>query len=202
MSYSPISHGGSARVSTLIVDAQLDTGAFGIKADIIEESTPAAGVGLPDGVNTDTIRENTAGVGTSIDDIHSDMQALSMVASDTTRSSSAGPFTFTTAAYAIGPSRKVPERYTQPGSVRIKWTCTASAYNMYSRIYVDGVAVGAIHTTAGGAVESYEEDVLGLTAGNVVQLYARSQYIVECTITDASTSADDIIVHVPTIVAW
>ena len=44
MSYSALSHGGVARVSTMVVDAPLDMGGFAVKTPTIEEAVAGAGV--------------------------------------------------------------------------------------------------------------------------------------------------------------
>ena len=44
MSYTALSHGGVARVSTMVVDAPLDMGGFAVKTPTIEEAVAGAGV--------------------------------------------------------------------------------------------------------------------------------------------------------------
>jgi hypothetical protein len=61
---------------------------------------------------------------------------------------------------------------TRPGSVRVRFTMQGTTYTVYGRIYKNGAAVGTERSTAG--CEAYEEDISGLVAGDLLQIYFKS----------------------------
>lgn len=155
MSYSPISHGGSARVSTLIVDAQIDTGAFGIKADIIEESTAGAGVSI------------TPAEWTSMD----------LSASDELRAFDATELLLTNQwDYTKVKTLNIPARYNAGQTCRVT-TAIKSLYAgpvRYVKVYVNGVAAGVDHSTDSLSFVTFTDDVV-VGGGDTVEMWVSVQ---------------------------
>lgn len=151
MSYSALSHGGVARVSTMVVDAPLDMGGFGIRADRIEESTAGAG--------TEMLHMAT----------HT---KFSLVASDEVRAHDDQEYDTLLTAYGLLVETTIPDRFTETGTARIKFTgrhAYPSPKFLKLKIYVNDVAVGTERTIT-NTTATFTEDV-AVIAGDKVQLY-------------------------------
>ena len=173
MSYSALSHGGVARVSTLIVDAQLDTGAFGIKADRIEESTPAAGVDMVDGIKTGNISESVPGGSVDYDNpLKLKANSFVPVASDRVRVSSPAVVDSNT-THIVVCNGTVPAYYV-PGTVRVggelELTSTYPAHTLYFFVYVNSVLKETVSraNVVGAGYVSVSADI-AVTAGDVIR---------------------------------
>ena len=150
MSYSALSHGGVARVSTLIVDAQLDTGAFGIKADIIEESTPAAGVSISPPRRI----------------------LLDLSASDNIRAYDDSQITIGDgSAYEKAKTLTIPSRYKQGQTCRV--TTAIASYGGYVQVYVNGAPAGAEHTTTSSVFVTFTDDIT-VGGGDNVEMWVKT----------------------------
>ena len=173
MGYSPSSHGGVARMSTLIVDAQLDTGAFGIKADIIEESTPAARVDMTDGIKTDIIEESTAGAGVTISP--AEWTSLDLSASDNVRAYDDTEHLVSNQSYVKLKTLTIPARYTSGQTCRV--TTEIKTRNVggvrYVRVYVNGVPAGDEHTTDSMTFVTFTDDIT-VSAGDTVEMWVKA----------------------------
>lgn len=175
MSYSALSHGGVARVSTMVVDAQLDTGAFGLKADRIEESTPAAGVDMTDGIKTDIIEESTAGAGVTISP--GKWTSLDLSASDNVRAYDDTEQLITNkTAYVKAKTLTIPARYTAGQTCRVT-TAIKTAYAglvRYVRVYVNGVPAGDEHTTDSMTFVTFTDDNITVNGGDTVEMWVKT----------------------------
>ena len=154
MSYTALSHGGVARVSTMVVDAQLDTGAFGIKADIIEGSTAGAGVTIS----------------------RAEWTSLGLSASDNVRAyDDIEEFFADEHSYVIAKALLIPARYTTGQTCRV--TCemkTAQAgVTRCVKVYVNGVAAGTEHCTASANFVTFTDDIT-VSGGDTVELWVRT----------------------------
>ena len=156
MSYTALSHGGVARVSTLIVDAQLDTGAFGIKADRIEESTAGAGVTISPGKWT----------------------SLDLSASDNVRAyDDTEVYVPNKEAYYRKTSKvlTIPARYTSGQTCRVSYQIKSTKLGKpkYVRVYVNGVAVGPEHMTDSLTFVTFTDDI-PVGGGDTVELWVNT----------------------------
>ena len=154
MSYSALSHGGVARVSTMVVDAPLDMGAFGIKADIIEESTPGAGVNL----------------------IPAEWTSLDLSASDNIRVYDDTELTVSNKPqYDKAKTLTIPARYTTGQTCRVttalKTTITGAV--RYVQVYVNGVAAGVEHSTDSTTFVTFTDDIT-VSGGDTVELWVKT----------------------------
>ena len=150
MSYTALSHGGVARVSTMVVDAPLDMGGFGIKADIIEESTPSAGVTISPPRRI----------------------LLDLSASDNIRAYDDSQITIAdSSAYEKVKTLTIPSRYKQGQTCRV--TTAIASYEGYVQVYVNGVAAGAEHSTTSSVFVTFTDDIT-VGGGDNVEMWAHT----------------------------
>ena len=173
MSYTALSHGGVARVSTMVVDAPLDMGGFGIKADLIEESTPAAGVNLPDGIKTSGIIESVLDDSVEYEDpLKAD--SFTLVASDRERAGFPTVTNSTGTTHVVIGAATVPAYYAT-GTVRVggelELISTTLGHSLSLYVYVNTVFTAALQgaTAVGAGYVSVHADIAA-AAGDVVQV--------------------------------
>ena len=174
MSYSALSHGGVARVSTMVVDAPLDMGGFGIKADRIEESTPAAGVDMPDGIKTDIIEESTAGAGVAISP--GKWTSLDLSASDNVRAyNDTTPSIANVGVFTKVKTLTIPSRYTSGQTCRVTTAIKSAQAGVtrYVQVYVNGVPAGAEHSTNSMTYVTFTDDIT-VSGGDNVEMWVKT----------------------------
>jgi len=166
MSYTALSHGGVARVSTMVVDAPLDMGGFPFVGDVCEIKTG----------KFDELDELTAGSGLLLRHLGT-FDSFKPVASDVTRVSSLPMVSYasTGGVYTIsGWVQTLPLLYTAAGTVRVVWSARGNvpgAYNRKTEVRVNGVSVpGTEHANDTDVVETYSHDI-PCTGGDVVAIY-------------------------------
>ena len=159
MSYSALSHGGVARVSTMVVDAPLDMGGFGIRAD---------------GIKTDIIEESTAGAGVTISP--GVWTSLDLSASDNVRAYDDTEQLITNKTnYVKVKTLTIPARYTAGQTCRVT-TAIKTAYPglvRYVRVYVNGVPAGDEHTTDSMTFVTFTDDI-AVSGGDTVEMWVKT----------------------------
>ena len=155
MSYTALSHGGVARVSTMVVDAPLDMGGFPFVGDVC---TIKRG-------HFDLLDELTAGDGLLLRHLGT-FDRFRTIASDVTRVSSLPVVTYasTGGVYTVSDwTQKIPLLYTEAGTVRVVWSArgnTPGTYNRKTKIRVNGVSVpGTEHQNDTDVWETYTHDI-------------------------------------------
>ena len=165
MSYTALSHGGVARVSTMVVDAPLDMGGFGIKADRI----------MADGIRTDIIEESTAGAGVTISPAK--WTSLDLSASDNIRAyddkiaNVGNQYEYVKTSKII----TIPSRYTSGQTCRVTTAIktTQTGLVRYVRVYVNGVPAGDEHTTDSMAFVTFTDDIT-VNGGDTVEVWVKT----------------------------
>ena len=158
-------------MSSLIVDAQLDAGAFGIKTDSIEESTLAAGVDMADGIKTDIIEESTAGAGVKIFPplwILLDLSASNNIRTYDDSQITREPST----AYEKLKTLTIPAHYKQGQTCRVTSAIKSQGgVWAYVKVYVNGVAAGEEHKTGKTTFVTFTDDIT-VGGGDKVEMWA------------------------------
>ena len=159
MSYSALSHGGVARVSTMVVDAPLDMGGFGIRADRIE---------------TDIIEESTAGAGVTISP--AEWTSLDLSASDNVRAYNDTEQLLTNlGVYTKVKTLTIPARYTSGQTCRVTMAIKSAtpALTRHVQVYVNGVAAGPEHSTDSLEFVTFTDDIT-VSGGDTVELWVKT----------------------------
>ena len=159
MSYTALSHGGVARVSTMVVDAPLDMGGFGIRADRIE---------------TDIIEESTAGAGVTISP--GEWTSLDLSASDNVRAYDDTEQLVTNKSnYVKIKTLTIPARYTTGQTCRVTTTIKTAYQGLvrYVRVYVNGVPAGDEHTTDSMTFVTFTDDIT-VNGGDTVEMWVKT----------------------------
>ena len=166
MSYSALSHGGVARVSTMVVDAPLDMGGFPFVGDVCEIKTG----------KFDELDELTAGSGLLLRHLGT-FDSFRTIASDVTRVSSLPVvmYTSTGGMYTVsGWVQTIPPFYTEAGTVRVVWSArgnVSGAFNRKTVIRVNGVSVpGTEHHNDTDVWETYTHDI-PCNGGDIIAIY-------------------------------
>ena len=183
MSYSALSHGGVARVSTMVVDAPLDMGGFGIRAD---------------GIKTDRIEERVPGGSVDYDNpLKIKADSFVPVASDRVRVSSPGVVDSDKITQIVVGNATVPAYYAAGGTVRVggELELTSTAYEHTLSLYVN--VNGALTATRQGAnalgagYVSVSADV-AVVAGDVIQVKFAGTAYAKGTCRNVFIGCDDI----------
>lgn len=159
MSYSALSHGGVARVSTMVVDAPLDMGGFGIMAD---------------GIKTDIIEERTAGAGVSI--FPGKWTSLDLSASDNARARDDTEKIVTNqSTYEKVKTLTIPARYTAGQTCRVRFDIKTAQTGVtrYIQVYVNGVPEGPEHSTDSMTYVRFTDDIT-VSGGDTVELWVKT----------------------------
>jgi len=179
--------GGAARISTLVIDTDLDMGLRDLKVDDIVESTAGNGVNVED-LKTDTIAEKTTGTGVTIDGVklkdrqlHQPDVLMSQnkdkVASDNLRHSIDEYVTKDSQDYVLIDNKELTFTNGIKGVIRVKCYHDApSGQTVYSKLYKNGEDLGGVeHSIGSGSSETWSEDItVDFEAGDKLQVYGKT----------------------------
>jgi hypothetical protein len=154
MSYTALSHGGVARVSTMVVDSDLDMGGFAVKTPTIEEAVAGGGTRL---IHPFTI------------------PMFSPTATDTLRASDDTEVEQTFgAAFVKVKEISLPGVYVN-GAVKLSVDVSANNESQV-KFYVNDTPAGVEHAVSYTSPETVSEDI-DVKGGDVVSVWAKESGI-------------------------
>lgn len=164
-----------ARVSTLLVDADLDMGANALKTDTISESTALSGVTLTDTLKAGEIAEAVGGAGTELPDLQTVIHSCLASPSTRVRHSDATSHEVTTTAYTLALAYRVPPGYTRGSSVNVK---TSASYNAgdYAQIDIRNNGISQANHTIPDYSGSTWTDAVDCMADDLIEVYLQVAY--------------------------
>ena len=146
-------------MSTMVVDAPLDMGGFGLMAD---------------GIKTDIIEESTAGAGVTISP--GKWTCLDLSASDNVRAyDDTEQLVGNNPNYVKIKTLTIPARYAAGQTCRVT-TAIKTAYTgivRYVRVYVNGVPAGDEHTTDSMTFVTFTDDIT-VNGGDTVEVWVKT----------------------------
>lgn len=191
MGYAPVAHAKESRMSTLIVDGNLNMGGQHLRVTNILEASTYSDIRFYNNTRIDTIKEVSDGRGTKIINPAS-TAVFTLAASDEIRASDLStPYEGFPSTYTKISELEVPIYY-KGGTVRVK----VSAGMFYSgsgavRFYVDGIEAGPVHYFTTSHPTVFSEDV-EVTPGTLIEVYGKTSDN-KIVVKDFQICADDVI---------
>jgi len=148
-----------ARMSTMIIDGDLNMGPFSVKTDEISEATPGSKVTLASDIKVPEIREAVLNEGVIIPELTTTVMGLVATPSDRIRYTDSGEVGGLRSEFTLAKEMSVPAAYVDGSEMRIRSTLHGVGYyKAYIQIRVNDVVVSE-HSTSEITYQSFYDDI-------------------------------------------
>lgn len=184
-----------ARMSTMIIDADLNMGAFTVKTDEISEASPGSKVTLASDLKVSKIREAVLNEGVIIPELMSTAIGPKAILSDRIRYTDSGEVSTSTTSFVLAKEMYVPAGYFDGSEMRIRSTLhSTGGYLAYMEIRVNDAVVSE-HSTKSLTYQTFYDDIT-VKGGDKVATWIRSHYTSSGAYTDAlEFRCDDVFIN-------